>query len=201
MSQDSQQYVKVFIGRFQPFHNGHLKCLRAAIDTSSRVVVVIGSVNTPESLKNPWDGDEREAMIRFALRPAELDRVSFLRQGDLPGNDALWVKQVKTEVRKEARKWLPAGPIQYTLVGCHKGADTYYLKLYRGWGMDLIPSREAMNATDVRNAFFGYKSIDIWSRNLPSSSTMFLWHWKRTEPDTFTRFRLDMLAAERQRES
>jgi hypothetical protein len=41
------KYVKVFIGRFQPFHLGHLKVLRAAIDTADHVVVIIGSASTP----------------------------------------------------------------------------------------------------------------------------------------------------------
>jgi len=33
----------VVIGRFQPFHNGHLSIVRHALDAAPDVVVVIGS--------------------------------------------------------------------------------------------------------------------------------------------------------------
>jgi bifunctional NMN adenylyltransferase/nudix hydrolase len=180
------KYVKVFIGRFQPFHNGHLKCLRAAIDTSDLVVVIVGSAsNTHEpTLKNPWDHFQRKAMIRFALKPAELAKVHLTDMPDFPGNDQAWVKAVKKEVKAAAA--LNFGikeKLHVTLVGCHKGADTYYLKLYRGWSTDLMPQSEAMNATDVRAAYFRNEADWSWSQNIPGSSAAFLYAWKHLAYD------------------
>lgn len=117
--------VKVFIGRFQPFHNGHLKVLRAAIDTSDLVVVVIGSSGAVSTPKNPWGFEERRIMITGALTQKERDKIEIIGAHDMPGDDRGWVKGVKYSVRKIADVVLGRGRKTYTLVGCHKGADTY----------------------------------------------------------------------------
>lgn len=154
------KYVKVFIGRFQPFHNGHLKTLHAAIDTADLVVVVIGSAqHQARTFKNPFSFKEREAMVLGALSPAERYKVRIIRAIDMPGHDARWIKQVKGNVQTCAFETLGDNrqtKFKYTLVGCHKGADTYYLQLYKGWGVDLTPISEALNATDIRDMFFDY---------------------------------------------
>lgn len=180
------KYVKVFIGRFQPFHNGHLKCLRAAIDTADHVVLVIGSAATPvRTLKNPWTYTERWIMILGALTVKEREKVSIIPMFDLPGQDREWVKAVKTAVNQAVCLKLGAGlKLAFTLIGCHKGADTYYLKLYRGWGRDLIPKNEAMNATDVRRLYFdGFSQgrgvgLPGWSAMVPGSTFSFLMLWQ-----------------------
>lgn len=170
------KYVKVFIGRFQPFHLGHLKVLRAAVDTADHVVVIIGSVNAEPSLKNPWSFLERRLMVLAALTPKEREKVSIGAAYDMPGRDADWVRAVRKEARVQANRVLGTrGKRAFTLIGCHKGADTYYLKLYRGWNRDLIPQSEAMNATDIREAFFTVQpetDPPAWWAKVPGSSAV-----------------------------
>jgi bifunctional NMN adenylyltransferase/nudix hydrolase len=187
----STKYVKVMIGRFQPFHHGHLKCLRAAIDTADHVVVVIGSANNASrTLKNPWSFHERQAMVAGALTPAEREKVSIVSQRDLPGEDQEWVKQVKDKVSIEAEFALRRGEFHYTLVGCHKGADTYYLALYKDWNLDLMPVSEALNATDIRNIYFSRRQftdysglIAEWGEHLPGSSYGYLSAFRNHDPE------------------
>ncbi len=186
------KYVKVFIGRFQPFHNGHLKVLRAAIDTADHVVLVIGSAANLSTPKNPWGYEERRTMIAGALRPAERAKVTITGALDM-GNDQAWVKQVKGLVQKIALERLGKGKKVYTLIGCHKGADTYYLKLYKGWRRDLIPQNEAMNATDVRRLYFArpdwfrhYKDlVPTWADLVPGSSYAFMTLWAAAYSDLY----------------
>lgn len=197
-----EKYVKVFIGRFQPFHLGHLKALRAAIQTSHHVVVVIGSSNAPPSLKNPWSVKERERMIYYALRPSEREKISFASQDDLPGTDQKWVMSVKFKVHKLVHLALPGvktKDVRYTLVGCNKGADTYYLALYKGWSLDLMPQSEALNATDIRQAFFSKEKN--WSKKLPGSSATYLWAWSQFRRDLFDRFCSEQYLKDRELET
>jgi bifunctional NMN adenylyltransferase/nudix hydrolase len=189
------RYVKVMIGRFQPFHLGHLKVLRAAIATSDHTVVVLGSAHSPRSLKNPWSGLEREQMIRSALRPKELDKLTFVWQTDIPQSDAAWVASVKKAVREAAVSALGLADLKYTLVGCHKGADTYYLELYKGWKLDLISKNEAINATDIRREYFVTGEV---TKDVPPTTSIFMWAWLRYNPDDFYRLRFDQLAEQRQ---
>jgi bifunctional NMN adenylyltransferase/nudix hydrolase len=174
------KYVKVLIGRFQPFHNGHLKVLHAAIDTADLVVVVIGSADALRSGKNPFDVVERYDMINLSLRPAERPKVRIVSQNDKPGSDSDWVKEVKAKVRKVAlQNFGKDSKFRFTLVGCHKDASTYYLKLYRGWGLDLIPQSESMNATDVRREYFSPLRFDEYmvprfAKNLPPASAAYM---------------------------
>lgn len=43
----------VFIGRFQPFHKGHAKVLRQALESASQVIILAGSAHQPRSTRNP----------------------------------------------------------------------------------------------------------------------------------------------------
>jgi bifunctional NMN adenylyltransferase/nudix hydrolase len=189
------KYVKVFIGRFQPFHLGHLKVLRAAIDTSDHVVVVIGSASNIRTPKNPWGYNERVTMIAGALTPAERKKVSITGVCDHPGEDDKWVKDVKTQVQAIAKRQLGTGPRRiYTLIGCHKGAETYYLKLYKGWNLDLISQNEAMNATDVRKLYFDRENwyrhytdpAPAWADLVPGSSYAYMDLWSVAYHDLYT---------------
>lgn len=166
-------YIKAFIGRFQPFHKGHLKVLRAAIDTSDLVVVIIGSSDKLRSMKNPFTATERRMMIEGALRPKELKKVVVLEQQDMPGTDEAWAAAIKANVSTSAHVRFPwEREFTYTLIGCHKGAETYYLGLFPSWNKDLAPQSEALNATDVRRHFFADE--DGWRPLVPPTTAMFL---------------------------
>ncbi|MFB6077279.1 MAG: adenylyltransferase/cytidyltransferase family protein [Candidatus Nanohaloarchaea archaeon] len=52
----------VFIGRFQPFHRGHLHAIRRAADRYD-VTVGIGSSQAAGTRNNPLSFDEREAVL------------------------------------------------------------------------------------------------------------------------------------------
>ena len=57
----------VFIGRFEPFHNGHAAVARAALAKANKLIVLIGSADTPRTIKNPFTVAERAVMIQAAL--------------------------------------------------------------------------------------------------------------------------------------
>jgi len=61
----------VFVGRFQPFHDGHKKCIEHVLSENDRCIVYIRSSETRKSEKNPFDLQKRIAMIRAAFPDAE----------------------------------------------------------------------------------------------------------------------------------
>ena len=57
----------LFVGRFQPFHNGHLDAIRVMLEAEDRVVLVIGSAEENNEPANPFTAGERFQMIEAAL--------------------------------------------------------------------------------------------------------------------------------------
>ena len=57
--------VSLFIGRFQPFHKGHLFVLQKS--TTELIYIGIGSSQYHHTLENPFTFDERKQMIQLAL--------------------------------------------------------------------------------------------------------------------------------------
>lgn len=55
----------VFVGRFQPFHDGHRKCIEKILQTCDRCLVMMRETEKTE--KNPFDIEKRRGMIRAAF--------------------------------------------------------------------------------------------------------------------------------------
>lgn len=53
----------LFIGRFQPFHNGHLYSLNKCREIAESVIVGIGSSQESGTPDNPWDYEVRRRMV------------------------------------------------------------------------------------------------------------------------------------------
>ena len=59
----------VVLGRFQPFHRGHVLMIQEAEEIRKKdysdleLIIAVGSSNRPESLRNPWSASERIDMI------------------------------------------------------------------------------------------------------------------------------------------
>jgi len=57
----------LFIGRFQPFHNGHHTAIRKMGQELQELIIGIGSAQYSNYLTNPFTAEERELMIRRSL--------------------------------------------------------------------------------------------------------------------------------------
>ncbi len=56
-----------YIGRFQPYHNGHQAVLSAIARTADEVVIGIGSAQLSHELQNPFTAGERVLMLTRSL--------------------------------------------------------------------------------------------------------------------------------------
>jgi len=86
----------LFVGRFQPFHLGHLAAIKDVLKEVDELVIVIGSAQYSHNLNNPFTAGERLIMIRKALEEAGID---YSRVWVVPVPDAhlhmMWVSAVE----------------------------------------------------------------------------------------------------------
>jgi len=67
----------LYVGRFQPFHLGHLDAIKTVIKSVDELVIVIGSAQYSHNSNNPFTAGERLVMIRHALQEAGIDYSRF----------------------------------------------------------------------------------------------------------------------------
>jgi len=57
----------LFIGRFQPFHKGHLQIIQSASKKYDEIIIGIGSSQYADTKINPFTSNERKLMIEKSL--------------------------------------------------------------------------------------------------------------------------------------
>lgn len=141
--------VAVLIGRFMPFHLGHLALLRQALAAAPRCVVVIGSARQARSPRNPFTWQEREQMIRLALSEAEQERVHIVPLRDFH-DDARWVAEVRRLVEPGDQRPTVA------LVGRMRDATGAYLHAFADWQRVAPPGEpaQAAGAAQLRDVLY-----------------------------------------------
>jgi nicotinamide-nucleotide adenylyltransferase len=86
----------LFVGRFQPFHLGHLSAIKDLLKEVDELVIVIGSAQYSHNLNNPFTAGERLIMVRKALEEAGID---YSRVWVVPVPDAhlhmMWVSALE----------------------------------------------------------------------------------------------------------
>jgi nicotinamide-nucleotide adenylyltransferase len=86
----------LYVGRFQPFHLGHLDVVKAVLKEVDELIIVIGSAQYSHKIHNPFTAGERLVMIRSALQEA---KVSDKKIWIVPVPDVhlhmLWVSAVE----------------------------------------------------------------------------------------------------------
>jgi len=130
----------VFVGRFQPFHNGHLKAVEGILRRVDELVIVVGSSQYSHGVNNPFTSGERITMIRRAL---EEEGIQPSRYWIVPVPDThvhmIWVSQVVG--------YTPKFDVVYT-----NEPLTRRLFVERGFKVEPVPfhEREIYSATEIR---------------------------------------------------
>jgi nicotinamide-nucleotide adenylyltransferase len=83
----------LFVGRFQPFHKGHLKVIQNASKKYNEVIVGIGSSQYGSTLDNPFTADERKLMIEKSLKTTGIENYKIVLIPDIH-NPPKWVDHV-----------------------------------------------------------------------------------------------------------
>ncbi len=87
------------MGRFQPFHNGHLEVVRHILEAMDELIIVIGSAQESHSPHNPFTAGERFEMIRATMVEAgfDLSKIYIVPVEDVKRN-SIWVTHVRSLV-------------------------------------------------------------------------------------------------------
>ena len=89
----------LFVGRFQPFHNGHLHVILEILKQVDEIIIAIGSAQCSHTPEDPFTAGERIEMIRRALNAQRVDPSKYLLIPITDLNDnRLWVSHVVTLV-------------------------------------------------------------------------------------------------------
>ncbi len=82
------------IGRFQPFHDGHVHLVERVANDVDELVIAIGSADASHTRRNPFTAGERIMMIRKTLEAHEItDYVVPVEDLD---RHAVWVSHIES---------------------------------------------------------------------------------------------------------
>jgi bifunctional NMN adenylyltransferase/nudix hydrolase len=169
----------VYIGRFQPFHNGHFEVLKRAAEMANKIIVLIGSSFSPRNVYNPFSKAERSEMIvRVAISERIEQQLTYFYLHDYLYSNNNWINQVQDIVAKATNPGDKIG-----LIGHEKGHTTRYLKWFPQW--DLIQFNEidlqGLDATTIREILYEGHNIDFIKSVVPSQVFNFINYFRSTE--------------------
>lgn len=173
--------VLAFIGRFQPFHDGHKAVVDEALSRAKKVALVIGSHDQPRSARNPFSTSERIEMIS-AVYPEEVSsgRIHFVPQVDHTYNMGRWISGVQTGVNAIANTPFTPDPVRIGLIGHSKDNSSFYLKSFPTWGSVEAQNYKGINATELRELLFeGRRPTVGWT--IPEAVRVYLDAWMKKD--------------------
>ena len=167
----------IFIGRFQPFHIGHESVIRKALELSDNVIVLIGSAYQPRTVRNPWDFNERESLMRLAFSQEENSRILAFPLLDQTYNNQRWIKSVQQLVSGVVHNKIASSP-KVGLIGHQKDSSSEYLTLFPQWEREEVENYENISSTDIRELYFDKAEL---SSSLNSNVAIALEKFKRSK--------------------
>ncbi len=84
----------LIVGRFQPFHKGHLTLIENLSRRYGEIYIIIGSATESGTLKNPFTVEERIEMIKRALEARGMTNFEISSVEDFH-DDKLWTTAIK----------------------------------------------------------------------------------------------------------
>jgi len=170
----------ILIGRFQPFHLGHLHLITEALALCDELIIFIGSVNRPRTPKDPFTFEERRQMILDAL--SEEDDSSLVKKVHIVGiedtfyDDRRWVDYIHQTLDVFEKKGE-----SLVLIGHRKDESSYYLDLFPDIQLVEIENHEDINATEIREHYFTESLLKSpVAENLPESVLNYLQKFQQT---------------------
>jgi nicotinamide-nucleotide adenylyltransferase len=143
----------LIVGRFQPFHNGHVKLIEFAEEEADKIIIAIGSSQESHTWENPFTASERRDMIRRSLKTFQ--RYEIIEIPDV-NNDSVWVSHVK--------RTAPEFQVVYT-------NGELEIKLFTEAGFEVrttpLYSRNLYSGTEIRRRI---AEGENWERLVPKGT-------------------------------
>ena len=154
-------YRALFVGRFQPFHLGHLHAVKHILKKANELIILVGSAQYSHTLENPFTAGERVTVVRLALNEAKIDPASYYI---IPVPDVnvhkVWVAHVSS--------YTPSFNIVFT-------NEPLTSRLFKeaGFKVEGIPflDRDVYSATEIRRRILANEN---WIQLLPKTVARFI---------------------------
>lgn len=149
----------LLIGRFQPFHLGHLEALQFALSKVDKLWLGLGSSNKSIEHNNPFSAEERKKMILSSINDSMKNKITIYFIPDLD-NHVKWIEKIDTIV--------PSFDIVFS-----NDPLTDHLYSKRSVQVMTIPflKRDQLSGTRVRDLI---KSDQKWDDLVPSGTKAIL---------------------------
>ncbi len=145
----------LLIGRFQPFHKGHLAAVDFGLSKVDNLWIGIGSSNKSFEKRNPFTADERKEMILSSLGSEREKRIKIFYVPDI-GDHERWTFHVDSIIPP------------YDVVFSN---DEFTITLYKRQGKTVIEvpllEREIISGTNIRELISADKD---WSDLVPQGT-------------------------------
>ena len=89
----------LLIGRFQPFHLGHLDAVLFGLARADSLSICIGSSNKYNEKKNPFSAAERRERILSSIEPSIVNRIKIFNIPDVDNHEK-WTFEIDQIVPK-----------------------------------------------------------------------------------------------------
>jgi nicotinamide-nucleotide adenylyltransferase len=141
-----------YIGRFQPYHQGHHEMVRRIAEEVDELVLGIGSADQSHTRRNPFTAGERIMMITKATM--DMDLVTYAVPIEDLNRNAVWVSHVQS--------MSPGFEVAYS-------NNPLVVRLFEEAGVEVRQSpmfrREEWEGTEVRQRM---RSGDDWESLVPA---------------------------------
>ncbi|MDV3277713.1 MAG: nicotinamide-nucleotide adenylyltransferase [Nitrososphaerales archaeon] len=147
--------VGLLVGRFQPFHHGHLAAVKFAMKRVDYLYVVVGSAQRSHERDNPFTAGERIEMIKSALDGNGVDPSKWMAIPIVDSDShSVWVSSLESMV--------PKFDVVFT-----NDSLTFLLFKEEGREVKAVPylDRERYSATNVRDRILERKD---WESLVPA---------------------------------
>ena len=126
-----------YIGRFQPYHDGHHRMVEEIADEVDELVLGIGSAGDSHSPRNPFTAGERVMMVTKSV--ADLDVTTYVVPIEDLDRNSVWVSHVQS--------MSPAFDVAYS-------NNPLVIRLFTEAGIEVRQSpmfnREVLEGSEVR---------------------------------------------------
>ena len=149
----------LLIGRFQPFHLGHLDAINFALTKVDILYLGLGSSNVPIHKNNPFSADERKEMILSSLDNITKEKIKIYYIPDFNDHQK-WIEFISSNI--------PKFDIIFT-------NDPLTEQMYDKKGIDSmqIPftERDVLSGTNIREKIVTDQN---WTNLVPEGTKQFL---------------------------
>lgn len=171
--------VGVFLARMQPVHNAHLFLVNKALEENDKVLIVLGSENKVDMLRNPYDITLREQMLRECLTEEDNNKLDIVTLPDWSKesdkeDDKIWGRYFYYNVVSrigQKRFSLYYSDDPNILDSWFKDTEIFEYITYRNFERNTL--FEGLSSTKIRDAFTENNKVYIKKYCPPSVQNRF----------------------------